>query len=296
MADDAMVSGSATGHGGRGEAVHSGLEPLTVRYGAHPSQYFHVHLPEGPGPHPVVVLIHGGFWRLPYGLELMRPLADDLVRRGFAAVNVEYRRLGEDGGGWPGTCEDVLNAVRALGTGPLPLDLRRLGLAGHSAGGHLALWVTSALTRNVTSSAASGAPSPAGSGESPASAYSVVSLAGVVDMRAAAEDRLDEEDGMPPAAVEFLGGTPLERADAYELASPIGLLPLGPTVTQLVVHGDADNRVPISQSLDYVRAALAADDRVELARFAAMGHFEVLDPEHESWLASVGFLTATLFG
>lgn len=257
------------------------LEPLTVAYGSHPSQYFHLHLPDGPGPHPAVVLIHGGFWRLPYGLELMRPLAEDLVRRGFAAVNVEYRRLGEDGGGWRGTCDDVLSAVRALSTRPLPLDLGRLGVAGHSAGGHLALWVTSALVK---------------AGETLASGYSVVSLAGVTDLRAAAADRLDEEDGMPPAAVEFMGGTPDELPDEYRLAAPIDLLPLGPTVTALVVHGDADDRVPISQSIDYVRTALDADDQAELARFATMGHFEVLDPNHESWLAGVGFLTATMLG
>ncbi|MBR7838077.1 alpha/beta fold hydrolase [Actinospica durhamensis] len=283
------------------DAAPETLEPLTVTYGAHPSQYFHVHLPQGPGPHPVVVLIHGGFWRLPYGLGLMRPLAEDLVRRGFAAVNVEYRRLGEKGGGWPGTCEDVLSAVRGLGTGPLPFDLRRIGIVGHSAGGHLALWVASALAgqgagRGATSGAGADAESGGAGDEALASEYAIVSLAGVVDMRAAANDRLDEEHGKPPAAVEFMGGTPLERPDAYRLAAPIELLPLGPTVTQLVVHGDEDNRVPISQSIDYVRAALAVDDRVELARFASMGHFEVLEPDHESWLASVGFLTATMLG
>lgn len=283
MSNSAAETGSA-GPQSPSDGVNApigGSEALTVRYGAHPSQYFQVHLPDGPGPHPAVVLIHGGFWRLPYGLDLMRPLADDLVRRGFAAVNVEYRRLGEDGGGWPGTCDDVLNAVRALEAQPLPLDLRRLGLAGHSAGGHLALWVTSALTR----------------AEEPlAESYSVVSLAGVSDLRAAATDRLDEENGKPPAAVEFIGGRPIERADDYRDASPIERLPIGPSANQLIVHGDADDRVPISQSLDYIRAALDADDRVELARFASMGHFEVLEPDHESWLASVGFLAATMLG
>jgi acetyl esterase/lipase len=257
------------------------LEPLTVAYGAHPSQYFHLHLPQGPGPHPAVVLIHGGFWRLPYGLDLMRPLAEDLVRRGFAAVNVEYRRLGEEGGGWRGTCDDVLGAVRALATRPLPLDLRRLGLAGHSAGGHLALWVASALVK---------------AGETLAAGYAVVSLAGVTDLRAALADRLDEENGKPPAALEFMGGTAEERPDEYRLASPIELLPLGPSVTALLVHGDVDDRVPISQSLDYARAAVEAQDRAELARFPEMGHFEVLDPQHESWLAGVGFLTAAVLG
>jgi acetyl esterase/lipase len=176
----------------------------------------------------------------------------------------------------------VLSAVRALRTRPLPLDLRRLGIAGHSAGGHLALWVASALTREHDDPFAAG--------------YAVVSLAGVTDMVAAAEDRLDEEGGMPPAAVEFMGGAPLERPDDYRAAAPISLLPLGGSVARLIVHGDADDRVPISQSLDYVRTASAAGDRIELARFPSMGHFEVLEPEHESWLAGISFLTDSLLG
>jgi acetyl esterase/lipase len=271
--------------------------PAVVRYGAHPAQYFEVHRPAGPGPHPVAVLIHGGFWRLPWDRKLMRPLAEDLVGRGYATVNLEYRRLGEDGGGWPGTCEDVAAALRRLGelgqlgaggaassaaepgaadaaAGELDgaLDLAGVALAGHSAGGHLALWAAHHTDLPVRL---------------------VVAQAGVVDLRAAVRDRLDEENGKPPAALEFMGAPP-EASDAYPLASPIELPPLGPGVRQLVLHGDADNRVPQRQSLDYARVAEAAGDDVRLVTFTGMGHFELIDPAHESWHVTVAELAQAL--
>jgi acetyl esterase/lipase len=261
----------------------------TVRYGPHPSQFFEQYVPAGSGPHPVVVLIHGGFWRLPWGLELMRPLALDLVSRGYAAVNLEYRRLGEPGAGWPGTCEDVADAVRALADPDrgLGLDLdpvHGIGLVGHSAGGHLALWAASRIGGATRS--------PAGSAGLPIRV--VVSQAGVVDLRAAWRDRLDEENGRPPAALEFVGAPPEAAEDAYALASPIELLPLGPRVRQIVLHGDADNRVPQQQSLDYAAAARRAGDDVLFVPFTGMGHFELIDPEHESWHVAVRELDLAL--
>lgn len=240
-----------------------------VAYGDHQSQFIEIYRPEGGGPRPVVVLIHGGFWRLPWDRALMQPLAQDLVGRGYIAVNVEYRKLGEAGGGWPGTCEDVVAALRATAG---ELDVSRLALVGHSAGGHLAVW------------AAKHAPNPVSL---------VVSQAGVADLRAAALAELDGSADRLPAAVEFMGGLPVEVPD-YALASPIELLPLGPSVHQLVVHGDADDRVPFQQSVDYVAAAQAAGDSVELAAFTGMGHFELIDPGHESWLRTVTELGARL--
>jgi acetyl esterase/lipase len=243
-----------------------------VAYGDHPSQFVDIHRPaRRGGPGPVVVLIHGGFWRLPWDRTLMDPLARDLVERGYTAVNVEYRKLGEDGGGWPGTCEDVAAALRAAVGGP---DIGGLALVGHSAGGHLALW------------AAHHAPAPV---------RLVVSQAGVSDLRAAAQARLDGSADRLPAATEFMGGEPAD-VPAYALASPIELLPLGPAVHQLVVHGDADDRVPFRQGVDYVAAARAAGDSAELAAFTGMGHFELIDPAHESWLRTVAELDRRLGG
>ena len=118
-----------------------------VRYGTHPSQHGVLSLPDGPSPWPVAVVIHGGFWRTAYGADLVSDLAEDLVRHGFAAWNLEYRRVGDDpghgGGGWPATCLDVAAAVDLLAaTGPARaagrLDLSRVVAIGHSAGGRLA--------------------------------------------------------------------------------------------------------------------------------------------------------------
>src|SRR5690242_20608338 len=118
-----------------------GANPLVVRYGPEPDQFAELWRPAGPtAPAPVAVLVHGGYWRHRYGLEYMRPLAEDLRRRGFAAWNLEYRRIGGSGGGWPGTFQDVGAGVDALSDVDDPLDLSRIAVIGHSAGGHLALW------------------------------------------------------------------------------------------------------------------------------------------------------------
>jgi acetyl esterase/lipase len=113
-----------------------------VSYGPHRCQRAELHMPGGPGPHPVMVVLHGGSWRARYGLAVMRCLVGDLVRRGWAAWNIEYRRVG-NGGGWPQTFEDTASAVDKLAELDAPLDLGRVGIVGHSAGGHLALWAAS---------------------------------------------------------------------------------------------------------------------------------------------------------
>ncbi|MDT5138019.1 MAG: hypothetical protein QOD58_2281 [Mycobacterium sp.] len=123
--------------------------PVRYAYGAHPSQYAEVTLPAGQNPAPVVVVIHGGYWSARYGAELGRPLAADLAGRGFAAVNVEYRRVG-DGGGWPETGQDVATAVDALRARSTGMDLNRVVALGHSAGGQLAGWLASRRGGAVT--------------------------------------------------------------------------------------------------------------------------------------------------
>ncbi len=109
------------------------------RYGPHRSQRADLYLPRRARPHPVMVLIHGGSWQVRYGKIVMRGLAGDLMRRGWAVWNIEYRRVG-DGGGWPATFEDVAAAIDHLATLDAPVDLERVSILGHSAGGHLALW------------------------------------------------------------------------------------------------------------------------------------------------------------
>ena len=242
--------------------------PVVEAYGPGADRFGELWRPGGEGPWPVVALLHGGFWRASRTLELMRPLAADLAARGFAAWNLEYRRVGQPGGGWPGTCQDVAAGLDHLAglTARERLDLDRLVVAGHSAGGHLALW----------SAARPGLP-PGTPGAGPRVVPRlVVSLAGVCDLHAGAAQAIGEG-----AVTEFLGATPDKAADRYRLASPRARLPLG--VAQLLVHGDADTRVPVSQSRAYAAAAAAAGDPVELVELAGVDHMAVIDPAAPAW-------------
>jgi acetyl esterase/lipase len=241
----------------------------TLPYGGSPSQVAGLHLPGGPGPHPVVVLVHGGFWWARFDRTLMTPLALDLVTRGWAVWNIEYRRVGESGGGWPGTLDDVAAAVDHLATvGPdAALDTARVVAVGHSAGGQLALWL------------AARPGLPPGTGASPVVVVrGVVALAAVTDLA-----RGWALDLGPGACAGFLGGSPAELPDRYAVASPIERLPLGSAVGQLVIHGVDDRLVPPELSRSYVSAAAASGDRVELIETADVGHFELIDPGHPAW-------------
>jgi acetyl esterase/lipase len=242
------------------------LDPLRIAYGDHPSQFGELTLPTG-APRAVVVVIHGGFWRQRFGLELGRPLADDLAAAGCAAWNIEYRRVGGDGG-WPATFDDVAAAVDLLAGpaqeaagGELPLD--RVVAVGHSAGGHLATWLA----------ARPGLP-PDAPGAAPAvRLLGVVSQAGVLDLVDAQERGVGS--GAP---ADLLGGGPDEVPDRYSLASPVARLPIG--VPVVCVHGTADVNVPIRQSERFVAAA---GDAAELVTLPGADHFAVIDPAAEGW-------------
>jgi acetyl esterase/lipase len=246
----------------------SGSRPAVEAYGPGPDRFGELWRPAGAGPWPVVVLLHGGFWRAGRTLELMRPLAADLAGRGFAAWNLEYRRVGQPGGGWPGTLADVAAGLDHLaGLAALePLDLDRLVVAGHSAGGQLALW----------SAARPGLPAGAPGAGPRVVPRLVVSLAGVCDLRAGAADGIGEG-----AVTAFLGAGPDQAPGRYRVASPLSRLPLG--VRQLLVHGDADARVPVVQSRAYAAAAAAAGDRVELVELVGVDHMTVIDATAPAW-------------
>jgi acetyl esterase/lipase len=256
-----------------------------VAYGDHPDQVGNLHLPAGDesrlaggaaGTWPAVVLIHGGFWRWGWDRTLTTRLAHDLAGRGFAAWNIEYRRVGQEGGGWPGTFEDVAAAVDALGR-MKEVDTTRVAAVGHSAGGHLALWL--AARRRLPARAPGAAPG--------VSLRGAVSQAGVCDLVRGAVDDLGGG-----ACAALLGGSPAEVPERYAVASPAALLPLG--VSQLLVHGDRDDTVPPGQSRAYVQAARAADDDVDLVEFRGADHFDVVEPGHASWIAVVEWLRRLL--
>ncbi|MEU2347900.1 prolyl oligopeptidase family serine peptidase [Modestobacter sp. NPDC049651] len=244
-------------------------------YGPHPDQFLELTLPAGEGPAPVVVVLHGGFWRARYGIELARPLAADLAGRGWAAVAVEYRRVGA-GGGWPQTLEDVAAAIDALpGLAEAGrLDLRTVAVVGHSAGGHLAGWA--AGRGRLPDEAPGAAP------RVPVTA--AVLQAGVLDLEAAVEEHLG--DG---ATVDLLGGRPDELAGRYLTADPVRLLPTG--VPVLCVHGAADTTVPLEQSERFVEAATAAGDAAELLVVPG-DHMVVLDVTTPGWQDTVEWLAA----
>lgn len=209
----------------------------------------------------VVVAIHGGFWRARYGLDHLRPFCTALATRGFAVASLEYRRLGQPGGGWPGTSEDIesgLAAVAAEAAHRAPVA--GAVLVGHSAGGQLALWAASRA--------------PVSSGNLPV--LGVVGLAPVSDLVEAS--RLSLSNG---AVRDFLGGSPEAVPSRYRDASPLELLPLG--VPTVLVHGTRDEDVPYEMSAAYVRRARAAGDEARLVTLEGGGHFDVIEPASPFW-------------
>jgi acetyl esterase/lipase len=254
----------------------------TVAYGPHPSQVGELYVPEGDGPFPVVVLIHGGFWTALFDRRQVTRLADSLVADGYAVWNIEYRRLGEDGGGWPGTFDDVAAAVDTLDGLDDRLDLAKVLVVGHSAGGQLAKYVAGRTDGKIRFRGA-------------------VSISGVLDLVAADDDRLGsvladpnapEPAGAPPAqAPEFapviaanagdgiprwlLGGHHDEVPDRYAAVTRPVTAPL------LTIHGTADDVV----------ATKYAGDPVEIP---GANHFDVIDPDHESWRVVRGWLADRL--
>jgi acetyl esterase/lipase len=233
----------------------------TVRYGDDPSQFGELSLPSGT-PKGVVVVIHGGFWRAKYDLSLGRPLAASLVEHGWAAWNVEYRRVG-NGGGSPETLDDVAAAIDALAEQDVPVS--RVLAVGHSAGGHLATWAASRGRHDRW---------PA-----KVEVTGVVSQAGVLDLRSAYDERLG--DG---AVAAFLGHAPGQDDDA---ADPARQIPLDVPVH--CVHGRADDTVPVSQSRAYVAAAIAAGARAELTVVEG-DHFVVIEPATDAWRLTLEIL------
>lgn len=240
-----------------------------IQYGDNAYQFGDLRLPRGPGPHPVVVMVHGGFWRARYDLEHVGHLCADLARRGYATWSLEYRRVGHEGGGWPGTFEDAVRGMDFLRTlaSSHPLDLSRVVAMGHSAGGHLALWLAARPRLR---------PGEPFHTPEPFMPRGVVGLAAVADLERAHALRLSND-----IVTEFLGGSPAQVPEHYRIGSPSALAPLG--VRQVLIHGTEDDTVPFSISADYQARAAALGDDVQLIPLPGVGHFEPINPLAKEW-------------
>jgi len=226
-----------------------------VPYGQDSLQFGELRLPEGSGPHPVAIIIHGGFWRAAYNLDHISHLCVALNQAGVATWSLEYRRIGDTGGAWPGTFDDVAAGADYLKTvaGKHALDLNRVVAVGHSAGGQLALWLGS---RNVAEAI---------------KLRGIVSLAGVADLRRAFDLKLSNT-----VVADLLGGSPDAVPDRYKATSPSERLPLG--VKQRLIHGTLDVNVPLEISKEYAAAAKAKGDDAVLIPLEGARHFELIDP------------------
>ena len=243
-----------------------------VHYAPGAHQFAELWLPKGHGPFQTVVLIHGGCWlaELP-GTELMAYMAADLQANGYAVWSIDYARIGEPGGGYPGTYQDTGRAIDKLRSiaAAKGLDLKHLVVIGHSAGGHLALWA--AARPKVAKE------SPIGSVD-PLSIAGVVSLAGIGDLKAYRSDGPTACGG--PDTIDAIAGAS-RGGDPYKDTSPAALVPLG--VPQAIISGALDPIVPPKFGWDYAMAAAGAGDHVRQLTIEDAGHFELIDPTSAAW-------------
>jgi len=257
----------------------------THAYGPHRDQRCELRLPSGRGPnlrtdagYPVVAVIHGGYWQTTFSKIVMRPVCADLRRRGWATWNIEYRRLGaRSGGGWPMTFDDVAAAIDKLADLDVPLDLSRLIVLGHSAGGHLALWAAGRSRIAVGMPGADPRVSP----------VAAIAQAPVANLERGTF--LTRPGGIGRA---LLGGGPAEVPERYAAANPWRMLPL--PVPALLVHGKEDETVTVEQSRDYCAANVAAGGRSELVVPLDTGHRVQIDPRSRAWAAVTDGIDALL--
>ena len=214
-------------------------------------------MPKSKGPHPLAICIHGGYWRAQYDLEYLGHLCAALTASGIATANVEYRRVGNVGGGWPGTFADIRSAYQWLmqKRQHYRFDAQSVIVLGHSAGAQLALCLAGHEVQLA----------------------GAISLAGVIDLQRAYALHLSND-----AAANFLGGTPDAAADHYREADPMKLTI---RTRQWIIHGIEDDTVPPDLSRDYVGAKLKAKENAQLTMIQDAGHFEVVDPRSAAWVA-----------
>ena len=231
-----------------------------IAYGTDPLQFGELRLPEGSGPHPVMILIHGGVWLAEYDIAHIRKLAAAFAREGIATWAIEYRRVGNPGGGWPGTFDDVAAGMDHLAkiATEFELDLSRLLAAGHSAGGHLAIWLANRPERWSAS----------------------VNPTAVLGLAPAADLVYLHGGSFGTVVNQLMGGSPEEVPQRYALGSGTARLPL--SVPQYLLVGKYDTSwSPVARR--YAQSALRAGNTPELIEAPESGHFEMIDPDSSTW-------------
>jgi len=228
---------------------------VRLAYGSDPNQFGDLRLPKGKGPFAVVMNIHGGFWRAKYDLQHAGHACAALTSKGVATFNLEYRRVGNAGGGWPGTFEDIVRGYRFLPqiAKRYNLDVPKTVVTGHSAGGQLALCLAG-HEKEIKG---------------------VVSLGGAVDLQEVYQQHLSHD-----AVVEFLGGTPKQVPDHYKEADP---MVLSVAATQWLIHGLKDEDVPPFLSRNYVQTKKAKGEDVHLLEIGTAAHMDLIDPTSAAW-------------
>jgi acetyl esterase/lipase len=252
-----------------------------IYYGSDKWQFGELYLPDGPGPFPVIAYFHGGCWLAAYGdLTNSRPIAHALTELGAAVWSIEYRRIGNEGAGWPGTFLDAGHGIDYLSelAEIYPLDLTQVMSMGHSAGGHLALWVAARSQQLPESELHE---------DSPLDIIGVVGLAPVPELT-----MMFEEANCGNSAGQLMGGGPAEFPTRYRDASPLSFAPIG--VPQRLIFGRHDTTwAPNGRA--YVRAARARSDRqITVIEAGESGHFEMIDPATTTWPLVRDAVRATL--
>jgi acetyl esterase/lipase len=238
-----------------------------IRYGTDSLQFGELRLPEGRGPFPVAIVIHGGCWVARFAsVRNSAPLADALRDAGIATWNIEYRRSDHPGGGWPGTFTDAAEAAEHLRViaRDQPIDLSRVITIGHSAGGQLALWLAGVATVPATS--------PLHRKE-PLALRGAIALAGIADL---ADFRTYSANSCGPVVDPLMGGTPEQHPDRYRAASPVALFPL--PVPQVQIVGSLDRVMPERARDAHLAAADSTRSPMELVVLEGMGHHEPMSP------------------
>lgn len=259
-------------------ALHSAAADQKIAYGKDPLQFAELRLPHKPGPYPVVIVIHGGCWVSKFAdLHNTAALADALRANGYATWNIEYRREDNAGGGWPGTFADVATAADFLTTiaDKYSLDLNRVIVIGHSAGGQLALWL--AARHRIP-------PSNQLYSAKPLAVRGVIALGGVTDMKAFRE--YNNANGICDSSDvigKLLGNTEEQITKRYHAVSPIELLPFN--IPQILIYGKDDKVVPTTFGKSYQHVAQSKGDTVEIVEVPFAAHHELIVPNAVSWPA-----------